>query len=247
MCHDLSRIKAETEFHELSMSRMGFFGDREIAQSLFDRFKAKGLAKQSKDGVSIPLHPAVRYSILVLLAQILRPQGPALGLDLSPATDRFEIVQALTELLNVPTTPSAGHVVAFDLQYVSVDLSAVPLDEVLGFRAENSRAHREYVTSVRQFTRELSLISEADRAQAFQERQAQLDDLANDLKRTARKVWKRPASFGLTLAGAAWTYHSGDLFGALLAAAGGLMGLEGAPANEAGAYSYLFAAHQRYA
>jgi len=120
-----------TAFHAISMSRMGYFGDQGLAQMLFEELEARGLARKSQDGVSIPLHPAIRYLILVLLAQILRPRGASMGLDLSPATDQPRIVKALTELLELPTAPSAGHVVAFDLETVSVDLSAVPLDEVL--------------------------------------------------------------------------------------------------------------------
>lgn len=129
------------------MSRMGYYGDQGLAQMLFEELETRGLARKSQDGVSIPLHPAIRYLILVLLARILRPRGPSMGLDLSPATDQPRIVRALTEFLELPTAPSAGHVVALDLQTVSVDLSAVPLDEVLGFRVEHREVHRNYVRS----------------------------------------------------------------------------------------------------
>jgi hypothetical protein len=234
-------------FHEISMSRMGYYGDRGLAEMLFKELEARGLARKSKDGVSIPLHPLVRYLILVLLAQILRPRGPPMGFDLSPATDQFRIVRALTEFLDLPAAPSAGHVVAFDLQTVSVDLSSVPLDEVLSFREGNRSEHRRYVRSVREFARELSLMPEQERASAFKDRQAELDDLANDLKRTARSAWKRPASFALGLAGASWTYATGDPTGALLGAGAILVGGMGSDPNEAGAFSYLFAAHGQYA
>ena len=236
-----------TAFHEISMSRMGFYGDRGLAQMLFEELKARGLARQSKDGVSIPLHPAIRYLILVLLAQLLRPRGLSLGLELSPATDQPRIVRALTEFLDLPETASAGHVVAFDLQTVSVDLSAVPLDEVLGFRADHRHAHRTYVRSVRGFARELSSMPEPDRTAALKDRQSALDDLANDLKRAARSAWKRPASFAIGLAGAAWTCKTGDPIGALLAASALVLSGAGSNPKEAGAFSYLFAAQRQYA
>ena len=236
-----------TAFHEISMSRMGYYGDRGLAQMLFEELESQGLARKSKDGVSIPLHPAVRYVILVLLAQILRPRGPSMGLDLSPATDQFRIVRALTEFLDLPEAPSAGRVVAFDLQTVSVDLSSVPLDEVLGFRSENRAAHQKYARSVRDFARQLSLMPEVERQAAFTDRQAEIEDLASDLRRKARKAWRRPASFALGLAGAAWTYSTGNPIGALLAA--GALAARGLSENdkEAGAFSYLFAAHEQYA
>ena len=89
---------------------------------------------------------------------------------------------------------------------------------------------------------------EAERAAAFADRQSELDDLANDLRRSSRKAWRRPASFALGLAGASWTYYStGDPISALLAAGALALGGIGATSNEAGAFSYLFAAHGRYA
>ena len=236
-----------TGFHELSMSRMGFYGNREMAETLFHELASRGLAQQTRDGVSVPLHPSVRYLILVLLAQILRSNGASSGLDLSPVTDQLQIVRALTEVLSLPAVPSAGNVVAFDLQSVSVDLSSVPLEEVLSFRAENGAAHRKYVRSARQFARDLSLMPPEDRTSAFADRQAELDDLASDLRRRARSAWKLPASFALGLAGAGWTLASGNPIGALLSAGALLLKGPGSPANEGGAFSYLFAAHERYA
>jgi hypothetical protein len=238
-----------SEFHEISMLRVGYHGDEALAQTLFEELKARGLAAESRDGASIPVHRAIRFLILVLLAQILRPRGESMGLDLSPATDQFHIVRALTEFLELPEAPSAGHLVAFDLQTVSVDLTSVPLDEVLGFRAEHRISHRNYVRSARQFARELSLMPEYDRAAAFLDRQAQLNDQADVLRRAARREWKRPASFLLGLAGASWTYHAtGDPISALLRApAAPIAGGVGSAPREAGAFSYLFAAHRQYA
>jgi hypothetical protein len=234
-------------FHEISMSRMGYSGDHGLAQMIFEELESRGLARKSEDGVSIPLHPAVRYLILVLLAQILRPQGSSMGLDLSPATDQFPIVRALTEFLDLPEAPSKGRVVTFDLQMVSVDLSSVPLDEVLSFRSENRAAHKKYARSVREFARQLSLMSEAERELAFAERQVEIEDLASDLRRKARKAWRQPASFALGLAGAAWTLSTGNPIGALLAAGTLAARGVGSKANEVDAFSYLFAAHEQYA
>lgn len=242
-----SLAKDNTAFHEISMSRMGYYGDRGLAEMLFEELNARGLAKPSKDGVSIPLHPMVRYLILILLAQILRPRGASMGLDLSPATDQFKVVRGLTEFLNLPDAPSAGRVVSFDLQAVSVDLSAVPLDEVLAFRSEYRTEHRCYARSVREFARQLSLMPEGERNAAWQDRQAEIEDLASDLRKKARNAWRQPASFALGLAGAAWTLSSGNLIGALLATGALLARGLPSPAGEAGAFSYVFAAHEKYA
>ncbi len=237
--------KEGTAFHELSYSRLGSYGDLGLARTILDELKARGLARESEDGVSIPMHPAVRYLILVLLSQILRPKGTALGLDLSPATDRPQLIEALTEFLSLPTLPSAGHVVSLDLTTVGVDLSAVSIDEVLGFRADHLAAYRQYARSVRRFVRELSLLPLEERRRALDEREAELTDLAAQLRKTARRFWRRPASFALSIAGAAWRLSAGDPVGAALGVGAAILGMKGEK-TETGAYSYLFSARQRY-
>lgn len=132
-------VRENASFHSLSMSRLGYGGNSELAQRLFERLRDMGLAKDSEDGSSIPMHPTVRYLVLVLLAQILRAPSAKNGVNLAPITDRPEIVSALTELLNIPTAPSAGRVIEFDLQAVSADLSTIPLDEVLDFETKTSK------------------------------------------------------------------------------------------------------------
>ena len=236
-----------TAFHEISRSRMGYFGDEQVAADLFAKLKERGLARESEDGASIPMHRLVRIVILTFLAQILKPQGKAHGLILSPITDRSDAVRALTEILDVPSLASTGHIVSFDLQNVAVDLSAVPLDEVLAFRTQHLRQHRGYMKSIRSFAHEVALTPRDERDRLFEERQTELDDLASDLRQASRSAWRAPVSFGIGLAGAGWTYATGDPLGALLG--GGAIVAGGVPSqpNEAGAYSYLFAANKRFA
>lgn len=137
------RLKTRgTVFHELSYSRLGGYGDPKLAEAILKELQQRKLARKSKDGVSIPLHPVVRSTVLVLLAQILRPRGSQLGMELSPATDRPQLVEALSELLAGGLPASAGRVVAFDLETVAPDLTGVPLDEVLDFRKASPRIQR---------------------------------------------------------------------------------------------------------
>ena len=118
-------VTERTHFAELSMSRLGYRGDVGLTDMIYEELKRKGLAKTSEDGVSIPMHPMVRSLVLVLLAQILRQPGREKGFDLAPATDRPKLVEALRELLSIPAAPSIGHVVAFDLNAVGVDLGPI--------------------------------------------------------------------------------------------------------------------------
>ena len=240
-----SLSKTETEFHELSYSRLGGYGDAGLATKILESLKKRGLARDSEDGKSIPMHPMVRALVLVLLAQILRPHGAEINAELSPATDRPQLVGALTELLSVPSAPSSGNVVASDLETVSVDLGPVPIDEVLALRRENLKEHRAYAHAVRKFVRELSQMPEKERAKSINDRLEEIRDIANDLKTLSRKTWKRPASFAIGIAGAAWMLKAHDPIGALLAAGATLLGSSDDKADT-GAYSYLFRAAAKY-
>lgn len=69
---------------ELSLSRMGYDADPGLTEMLLEELSQRGLAGKTQDGLSVPLHWALRNVILVLLSQILPPQGASIGLDLSP-------------------------------------------------------------------------------------------------------------------------------------------------------------------
>ncbi len=92
-----------SSFGSLSMSRLGYYGDAKLAEFIFQELKARGLAADSEDGASIPMHRTVRTLILVLLAQILKSKGEDRGLTLSPATDQQRVVKALGEVISKGT------------------------------------------------------------------------------------------------------------------------------------------------
>lgn len=238
--------KEKTAFHELSMSRLGYYGDEGLGKMIFEELKRRNLAKDTEDSVSIPMHPMVRSLVLVLLSQILRPHGAKMNAELSPATDMPQFVEALSELLAIKSTASSAAVISFDLAIVGVNLGPVPIEEVLDFRKENLKAHRRYCLSVRRFAVELSLMPEKERRTAFGMRQSELDEMASELRNKARKAWKRPASFGLTLAGAAIAAAAGHPIAAALSAGAAALRYEGTKLEDAGAYSYLFAAQLRF-
>jgi hypothetical protein len=236
----------DTKFHEISRSRLGYDGDSGLAQMILEELQKRGLAKAGENDSTIPIHPMVRSLVLVLLSQILRPYGARLGAELSPTTDNPRLVEALTELLSVQAIPTTGHVVEFDLNTVSVDLGSIPIDEVLTFRKENFADHRRYCLAARLFAQQLSKLSDEERKTAFALRQAELDDIAQDLKGRATKTWKKPASFALTLSGAALALANGHPLAAALTVGAAVTGYQAAAKRDAGAYSYLFRAHDRY-
>jgi hypothetical protein len=242
----LDSLPAESDFHELSMSRLGYFGNEDLATELFKELEKRGLAKETKDGKSIPMHPKVRSLVLVLLSQILRSYGPKMEAELSPVTDRPIAIAALSEMLSHKVIPTTGSVIAFDMSTVSVDVGSVPIDEVLSFRKENLAAYRRYSLSVRRFAQELSKMGDSEQADAFDLRQAELDDLSADLRRKARKAWKKPAALAFSLTGAAVSLAAGHPLAAALSLSSAALGYTPASKPEMGAYSYLFRASERY-
>ena len=237
----------QSDFGSLSMSRLGYLGDENLADSIFQELKSRGLAEDSMDGVSIPMHTTVRSLILVLLAQILRPKGESMGLKLSPATDQKRVVNALNEIISSPdsSSPSVGDIVSFDMAKVGVDLGPIPIDEILDFRKQNYRQHRDYIESVRDFVRELSCIPSDERAVRFEQRQEKLEDLSDGLRKIYSGSWKKRITFGIGLTGAVLTYPSNPI-AAVLSAVSTIVGIVPDKPKEVDVYSYLFSAKQRF-
>jgi hypothetical protein len=236
----------EAHMAELSMSRMGYSAIYEAAHHVFEGLESRGLAVESEDGVSIPMHPFVRAVYLVLLAQLARDTGARHGLDLLPTTSGRGVIDVFERYLELPPMPSRGRVISFDLDAVSIDLEAVPLDEVLAFRDENRDAHRRYMENLRTFSLQISGLDAGDRAQAFADRQAELREEAHGLLTRAKEAWKSPkdvATFALGISGAAWAFAAHTPVPALLTLAGAGLGM--LPGKEEGcAFSYLFKARQ---
>ena len=230
-------------FAELSQSRIGYGADIELAQFLVEELQSRGLARPSEDGVSIPLHPAVRTMFLVVLGQLARSAGERHGMVIHPATDHRQAVADIVEALSRPGMPSCNSVIKFDLEPVTLDLSSVPLDDVLQLREDHGKAHREYMRSLRGFVVELGQIEDPEqRESALLQRRQDIADIAHDTRRvTSKSVGKNLASWSLGITGAAWSIGTGDPLGAAVGATGLAVGLIPVPTRPVvGAYSYLF-------
>ncbi len=158
----LDHLKDEVRaFERLSNARIGYEGDEMLANNILFELKQRHLANDADDQGYISVHPHVRILILTLLSQILRPYGERIGVELSPTTDKSELVRTLGTLLTAHNPMPTGAVVEFDLACVSVNLGPVPIDEILDYRRQNFEAHRLYCTSARKFANELSRMSQA--------------------------------------------------------------------------------------
>lgn len=238
-------LNLKTDFAELSHSRLGGTADPGLTEIVLEQLRARGLAQHSEDGVSIPLHPAVRTFILVVLPQLLRAPAEAAGYALQPTSANPRQLHALRDALDTDPLPTAGRVVASDLEQVTLDLAPIPLDEVLDFRRQHGADYRAYARDLRKFVRDLSGLDQEARNEAFFDRREALADTADELRRLARTSWRRPlATFGLGIAGSAIALGSGNPAGAGLTAASALLGVR-RRADPASAYTYLFRAQEQ--
>lgn len=235
-------LPESARFAELSRSRMGYGVDMELASFLVDELQQRGLAKPSEDGVSVPLHPTVRTTILVILGQLSRNVGQRRGMTIHPTTNHGPAVSDLIQTLSMQAMPSRQYVVQLDLEPVAFDLSSVPLDDVLQFRAEHHDAYRAYMRDLRRFMIELAEVEESeDREALLLERRQEISDQAHDLQAmTRRGLQKNLAAWSLGIAGSAWSVSTGDPVGLALTAVGLIPGFVSSGPERVGAYTYIF-------
>ena len=234
-------------FESLAKAKLGLHSDHELADSIFQELRYRGLAYDLGEGIYIAVDKTVLVLILTLLAHILKPKGEGLGITLSPATDQKDVVAALHGILEPESAPpAASDVVSFDMNRVGVNLNRVPMDEVLDFRKENYGKHRDYILSVRKFARELSLMPLDEREAKFEQRQEVLKALSHDLRRIYRSSWNTRLPFALGLAGAAWAATQGDPIAGALTALAAVSTLIPDEPTEVECYSYLISARQRF-
>ena len=159
---------------------------------------------------------------------------------IEPVIDN-ENAAAFVAALMGPLDGGRAKIVTGDIAQIGLDLSAVPLDEVLGFRSQYGSEYRRYARDVRQYVLELSLMNEADRHSALMDRRAELDDRAEQLRKIGRTAFARQTiAFGFGLAGAAWTLVHGDPWGAAFATAAASAGLTRQDPEPIGAsYTYI--------
>ena len=136
---------------------------------------------------------------------------------------------------------SRARIILNDLLHLDLDLSAVPLDEVLDFRRQYAAEYRSYSHQVRQFALELSLLPESDQSFALEDRRTELDSRARQLRKIGHSAFAhRTLSMGFGFAGAAWTLAHGDVWAAAFAAGAIAAGISKPDPEPIGAaYTYI--------
>lgn len=137
--------------------------------------------------------------------------------------------------------PSAGHLVSLDLETIPIDLTGIPLDEVLDFRARHGEEYAAYARQVRDTIATLAPLEAEERRLLVSDRRDELNAASAQLTEFAQPL----GSVALGAAGAVWNTLVSNPVGAVLSALSGLRGA--APARtDAGAYTYLFQTRSRF-
>jgi hypothetical protein len=219
---------------------------QQIATILWDTLQRYGVATPPDSCGDIYMHPTFWAVYLAFLAHSLYDAGLRMGLSLRPATDQVALINTQNAILDIPGYPSSGHVIGFDLQQVTLDLSHFELSEVLQFREEHGAEYRRYARNLREFAMAASRAKGNERRRLMQDRHDALADEADDLRRTSRDWWRRAAaSIGIGISGGAWSAFSGDWPAAIIAILGGVAGTGAKPQLDS-AFSYLFRAEQSF-
>ena len=193
------------------LSRGSATGRTQSCGILGGELRQRGLARPSEDGVSIPLHPEVRTTILVILGQLARRAGDRRGMAVHPATDYPKAATDLLGALSRESMPSCDGVIRLDLEPVTLDLSSIPLDESVPTPGGASGGAQSYMRSLRGFLVELGQISDpVEREAALLERTQEIADMAHDNRRSVRRsVGKSLTSWSMGIAGGVWSAATG--------------------------------------
>ena len=189
-------LPTDVPFQELSQSRLGYGIDIGLADMLVEELTRKGLARPSEDGLSIPLQPTVRTTILVILGQLSRVAGARRGLNVHPATNDQRAITDFIRTLSRAPLPSADRVITLDLEPISFDLASIPLDDILDFRAERRSEHRAYMLDLTRFMTELAKVDDAGvRERLLLERRQASADAAHEIQRRTRRWLGRNGNY----------------------------------------------------
>lgn len=227
-------VTAPKRWQTITATHFGIY-DREV-DDLLHELRAHGLAGtlDRKTGL-FPLERNLHAAVVAICAQTMCLVDRENGLDVvpfRPPTGRSALQYG---------SPGLVEVLSGDLASVGADLSMLPLDDVLAFRAEHLGAYTRYMRDLRSVVRLIDTATDdVDRRRLLLDRQEELRDTADRLRRSARRNGiKTGLSVGLGLVGAGVSFGAGAIVGAAVAAAAAAVGL--IPDSRADSpYTYLF-------
>ncbi|MBE4771235.1 hypothetical protein [Streptomyces caniscabiei] len=205
------------------------------------------------------LSPDVYFLVLMAYCRSLQEEiAHRSDIVLQPVVDintsRFAYSrQFLEDLRGQPSSTTArdpqrtaARVIESDWHEVGVDLSLVPLDEVLDFRAEHGESFRSYAQGLRNLLLASEKLNDEQFEAELSVRSAQISEEAANLQKMTRRAFGQSvAAAVLALGGATWTATQGDPIGALFATASAGVAFA-RPSRPVTAYSYFFEIDRRF-
>ncbi|WP_395293056.1 hypothetical protein ACF9IK_05230 [Kitasatospora hibisci] len=222
-------------------------GHAENADRIVDRMLCTGSVSRRRPDLGadmVEMPPRVRAAVLLALGLSAQRRVPGHRLHLVGDLPGPVDTAAVTPADGSGRGGIAPLTLHRDLVDAGVDLSQVPLDEILDFRREHGGTYRAYARDLRRFVVELDTVDHpAERERLLRDRSESIADQATALRR-ARRAWGRPvASLAIAGDGAAWTLHQADPAGAVIALLGAASGFT-PPGRDGGPFTYLFEARR---
>jgi hypothetical protein len=137
-------------------------------------------------------------------------------------------------------------VVSVDLEVVAPQLETVPLDEVLGFRAEHGQAYQAYARRLREVVRSIAAAPPDEHDRMLNDRRAELREASEALRGGPMRMLGSMGGIGLGIAGGIATALSGDVLTGALSAGAAVSGVTSLPRRTTTPYSYLFAIRRQF-
>lgn len=210
------------------------------ADSLWHELFCRGLAADARASFPRLLHPSIWGTIEALLAYTLRSAGSSSGLDLRPVTDDSAFVDSTMRLWGHSSNAKQAQLIASNLEEVAPDLSDLPLDQVLDFRAMHGAQFRSYMEQLYMLVVDFAAAHNCDQDFALAERYSEIAEAAEDLRRITRKCWRRPISMmGLAIFGTTWKPNRVDATSTVPPLFNTNICAPGADRKLPGSYSYL--------
>ncbi|MFD7677452.1 hypothetical protein [Streptomyces sp. NPDC060187] len=223
--------------------------DRQIreAEAFTQTLRTLGLAQATAEAELWQLPPQVFFLVLAAYSAALQyAVQQRSDITLQPV---FELLgpyrragRHFGNVMGSPFMQSRGvsRIVQSDFTEVGVDLTDVPLDEIIDFRNKHKESFRAYVDGLRNLLTTMRDLNEDQVSAEIRERSKQLAEEAGQLRRTTRRAFGRNlAGTMLAIGGVMWTGIQGDPIGALLGV--GSAGISFTrPTMPVTSYSYIF-------
>jgi hypothetical protein len=232
-----SRYCSLTGFHW--GQAMGNEGYRRLTEKLVNT----GLVRHN-DSTGLFLMPEdLRRHILLMWFKVLATAAAPRNIRIHPVAELAVTDDLLDQYFHHSSGPrflnqmATGSYFLHDMAALYLDLSTVPLDEILDFRAQHGVQYRAYLADL------LAYVERAAREYdpAFHAtREEVIIDQWNELERLTRKTFsKRAGVAALSLLASVWSGSRGDPLGAILAGMTALLALPEMPSPPP-QFAYLF-------